>query len=168
MAQSLGSATQKDFRDDLTVNTSPSFVSSDGDLNPVVVVGRGIERPNAKQAVLTYHMVKATADTQYAQVATASSAERVFFLGVGVLGLSTATYYIEDADSGNISPTDASTVALFYLSNPTNGSFVVFTPTQPRECKRGIRLRLVNAAATTSSMTVYYLIERIDGNLRSL
>lgn len=169
MVQALSPAVQQDFRKDLLVGKAPGFLQQDEDLSPVRVVGAGIPRPNAAQAIKTYHISRAAAATVYTQVATASSTTRIFYLGM-LLGDGqwnvAESVYAEDADTGNIAPSDASTVALDYFDN--NVSTDARLLNHPRECKRGIRVRTVVGGATDHSVTIYYLEERTDGQQVSL
>lgn len=162
MAQSISPAVQKDFRDDLLVASSPSFISSDADILPVMAVGQGIARNNARQAIKTYSFSKTSVggETFYIQVATVSATTRVFYIGVEA-SLLADTIYVEDASTGNIAITDGGSVAL----DASAGSAHVWPP---REVKRGIRIAVVVGAGQTSSGIIYYLEERTDGQLENL
>lgn len=162
MAQPISPAVQKDFRDDLVVGNSPSFLSSDGDILPVMAVGQGIARNNARQAVKTYSFSKTSVggETFYIQVATVSANVRIFFLGGMVQNISD-TIYVEDASTGNVALTDGGSVALFDSSGES-----IIVP--PREVKRGIRIALAVGAGSTSAGIIYYLEERTDGQLENL
>lgn len=158
----LSPAMQKDYRDDLSTPSAPSFLPSEPFL-PVKAVGAGIARANAKQIVKTLHISKAAAATTYTQVATVSATTRVFYLGVmaidGQFGVAESVF-IEDASSGNIAPSDASTSALDYWDNniATDNRFLGV----PRECTQGIRVRMVVNGATDHNITVYYLEEQVN------
>lgn len=168
MVQGLSPAVQKDFRDDLLVANAPGFLTSDADITPVRAIGSGIARNNARQAVKTYLVMKAVATTTYTQIATATNTLRVFFLGAIVDNPSdgaTGIIYIEDADTGNIAPSDNSTVALALYGSNSFGSQGLG---QPRECKRGIRVLVVKETTENTSAVVYYLEERTDGQQEAL
>lgn len=166
MVSALSPAVMKDFRDDLLVDAAPSMLENDRDFAVVRVTGAGTERPNARQAVRTYMLVKNAITTDYVQIATASSTQRVFFIGLSFNAQSTGYVYVEDADSGNIAISDGSTVPLAFV-NPGTG-FFQYWPPKIRECKRGIRIALTNSAASQQVVTVYYLIELVNGQQASL
>lgn len=168
MVQSISPAVQKDFRDDLLVANSPSFLSSDSDILPVLSVGQGIARNNARQAVKTYTVLKAAAATTYTQIATTAANTRLFFLGYVLSGEveSDQVLYIEDASTGNITPSDNSTVGLVYAVGNAGLSGAV--PPLAREVKRGIRLVLTKSGTDSTVVIVYYLEERVDGQLENL
>jgi len=172
MVSLLSPAVQEDYRRDLQANEAPSFIGVPS-IVPVWPVGGGVPRPSADQSVRsTLTIVTAAAGDVYTQIATTSSVERVFFIGylIGRQGDNelTSRVYIEDANSGNISPTTASTVALTPELSVINADPAstgqMFLPF-PRECKRGIRLLVTSGATETvdTSVIIYYLIERTDG-----
>lgn len=167
--QPLSPAVQKDFRDDLVAQSAPTFLSSQPDPIPILTVGRGFERGNARQALKTFMISKGAAATVYTQVATASATTRIFYLGLVAIDAQwnvAESVYIEDANSGNIAPSDASTSALDYFDNNVSTDFRVHGI--PRECKSGIRVRTVVGGATDHMVVIYYLEERTDGQQVSL
>jgi len=167
----ISPAVQEDFRRDLVVPHAVGFIAADAGLIPVAPMGSGIARGNARQSVRTYHILKAAIDTVYTQVATVSAGVRVFFIGVqsvGTVNLAADSLYIEDADSGNIAPSDASTVALYYVGDNGTAAAEISMMTPPRECKRGIRVRTVRGTTDEMSAIIYWMIERTDGQQQPL
>ena len=166
MVQAISPAVQQDYRQDLLVSEAPDFISSIPEVVPTRIVGAGFPRGNSRQAIKTFLILKAAGATTYTQVATATANTRIYFLGAQVASLSANndSVYIEDASTGNISPTDSSTVALFY-ANTVLDNLRVTPQGLPRECKMGIRVRVVNGTAAAEEVfcIVYYLEERIDG-----
>jgi len=164
MALPVNPSTQKDFRDDLGVSSAPWGVE-DSTIIPVKAVGQGIPRGNNAQAFKTYAYNKTSAggETFYIQVATVTPSTRIFYLGFQTDSLYNG-FYIEDASTGNIAISDASTVVLAYeQANDIQG----YLP-YPRECKRGIRAAVTLGAGGASAGIIYYIEERTDGNLEGL
>jgi len=172
MTLPINAATQKDFRDDLTVSGSPWGVMNEV-IVPVKAIGQGLPTPNNSQALKSYVLLKnAASGVSYTQVATVSSSERIYFVGAHVSSVSDVNnddIYIEDASSGNIFPSDGSTTGLMqfvYNEWVPIGTILPF----PRECKRGIRVKVSNSATSTmvTLIIVYYLVVRIEGGLQPL
>jgi len=165
--QPIASSVQQDYRADLVVPSAPSFLSETlPEMTPVRIIGGGIPRPNARQAVKTYSVVKTSAggETFYEQIATVTATTRIFFLGVShTQGASDV--YVEDASTGNIAISDGGSVAL--TGSPFDGTEPFMIPF-PRECKRGIRLAMTLGAGASDNVVVYYVEERIDGQQVSL
>ena len=166
--QALGPSRQKDFRDDLVVPASPSFISSDSDILPVAPIGIGILRPNARQSVKSYLVAKAAIATTQTQVALPSANTRIFFLGAQVIDESNENIvYIEDASSGALTPSDNSTIPLYYFSGSyTHTQDISIVP--PRECKQGIRVHIAATAASKTWVVVWYMVERTDGQVQDI
>lgn len=156
-SQALIPQLQADYRQELGVPQSPGFIQG-GPLAPVKLVGRGVERANNRQRIKSYIVSKNAITTDYVQIATVTSTTRIFFLGYCGQIQSTGSFYLEDADTGNVGPSDGSVVGLGYWVGTTISG--VFNPI-PRECLRGIRARMVNAAATTQVAIIYYMEEDI-------
>lgn len=155
----INPSTQKDFRDDFGVIGAPWGVE-DSTVLPVKAIGAGIPRINARQRIKTYLISKSAAATSYTQVATVTPTLKISFLGVQGHIRSTNTWYVEDADTGNIAPTDDSVVGLYYSGGASDNTQNTM-PSFPRECTRGIRVRVTNSAATASQMIVYFLEEDV-------
>lgn len=159
--QPLAPSVMADYRGDLVVPSAPSFISESlPDIVPVRAIGSGVARPNARQAVKTYMAVKPSVGGEdfYIQIATVTPNTRVFYLKMDT----SDACYVEDASTGNISPTDGSTVA---LADSGVGNLY---PVVPRECKRGIRAKLTVGAGATGYFVIYYLEERTDGQQENL
>ena len=161
----LSPAMQKDYRDDLSTPSSPSFLPSEPFL-PVKVIGAGVMRPNSKQRLLSTTIYKTAAATTYTQVATVAAGTRIFFIGAQIAGNQNDKVWIEDASTGNIAVSDASTSGLFYaqLEQVTGGTAhrTLILPAA-RECTQGIRVALAKSSTNEASIVVYYLEEQVNG-----
>jgi len=166
-AQAISPAVQQDYRSDLVVGAPPTFLSF-LDLIPVRQIGAGVARANAAQAVKSYVVLKAAAATTQTQIATSSASTRIFYLGAQVCATESGDdVYIEDASTGAITPTDNSTVGLFYATS--NETAIPLTMGMaPRECKRGIRLQMTKSGTANTVVIVWYLEERRDGQQQAL
>jgi len=155
--QSLNPNLQADYRDSLGVPISESFIA-ETPLIPVRPIGAGIARNNTRQTVQTVSILKSAITTDYIQIVNASSTQRVWFLGALTQGQTTGAIYVEDADSGNIAFSDASTVALFWETGLVGMNY---NPLVPRECKRGIRVSISNTAASNQRAIIFFMTETI-------
>lgn len=158
MSLPLNPTTQEDYRNDMGLIRAPWGVPEET-LIPVKPIGNGVPRQNAAQKVQTYYAELAATQTDYHQVATVTANQRVFYLGCDFKNPTSCSIYLEDADTGNIAPSNSSTVVLAQTAQSTErSSFQGFA----RECNRGIRLRLVNAATTFQFVVVYFMVETIQ------
>jgi len=165
MVTQLSPAVQEDYRRDLLANEAPAFLELPS-ITPVWPVGGGVPRPAADQSVRSTIVLKSAIATTQSQIATVSATERIFFLGVSwgaLLPFTGDTIYVEDADSGAITPSDASTVGLWYFNQVSDASADGVMLPVPRECKRGIRVQMVKGDTTETAIIVYWMIERKDG-----
>ena len=165
---SISPAVQNDYRRALLAQESPSFLDSTLPIQPVVDVRRGVPIPSSNQSVKSFAIVKALVATTQTQVATVAANTRVFFLGVQTLGSGsfsgTDVFYVEDADTGVLSPSDNSTIPLYYYDAAAqNGDAAPFILPYPRECKRGIRVHLEKATTAATKIVVWWVEVRTDG-----
>jgi len=166
---SISPAVQQDYRRSLLAQESPSFLDSTLPIQPVADIRRGIPTPSTSQSLKSYAVIKAAAATTQTQIATVSSNERIFFIGVQQCDGNSDQVWIEDADTGALTPSDHSTIPLYYFdSGQTNANGVLQMLPFPRECKRGIRVHNVRTGLTESKLIVYYLVVRTDGQHQAI
>lgn len=163
MSEALKRELQADYRKDLGTPSAPGFVA-DSPLLPVKAVGVGLPLQNSRQRLKSTTIYKTAAATTYSQIATVTSSLNIYFLGAQIAGNQNDKVWIEDAATGNIAVSDASTSGLFYaqLEQVTGGTAnrTLMLPAG-RLCTSGIRVALAKSSTNECSVVVYYIEEDV-------
>lgn len=148
---------QADYREQMQSLAAPEVFDASSPAQPVVVLNNGFPKPSSRQVLKTILLSKAAVID--VQVATATNALRVYF--VGYKGNSNAgnNINIGDAASGSIGTTDGTTNLIGYI---TAGGVAVqenlFLPL-PRQCAAGIRVSFTNVAG--GNILLYWIEESL-------
>lgn len=163
MVEALKRELQADYRKDLGTPTAPGFVA-ESPLTPVKCVGIGLPLQNARQRLKSVTVYKTAAATTYTQIATVTPTLNIYFLGVQLAGNQNDKVWLEDASTGNIAVSDASTSGLFYaqLEQVTGGTAdrTLMLPAG-RFCTSGIRIALAKSSTNETSAVVYFIEEDV-------
>jgi hypothetical protein len=149
----------QDYRDDLRVVEAPQYIDSSSALVPVKVVGAGLPKPNSKQVLKTYLVLKNNSTTS-TQIATVTSSRNVYFVGAIVAfdAAGSKEFILADAASGVPANADAAT-NLFISSTPAPPSQVTIWPPFPVKCINGLRAQVTAASGQNCIATIYYIEE---------
>ncbi len=155
----------QDYRNTLRTFEAPQNIDTKNPVIPVIDIQKGFPKPNAKQTLKTYDLLRQNAASGDTQIATSSSTLKIYF--VGALYNANGTNYtqasqstIQDSTSGTPGTSLGATNNMGTFIGNANTMISLF-PSLPRECIYGIRASVVAPTTGNTILTIYYIEEII-------